>query len=248
MISTPRPSRSRCARSERSGWERRENSVREVEDDDAGRSGVDGAKVAPDRVCNLCEGAGHLNSGRPRANDGEGQRSTLGGLVLFEFGLLERQEKPSANIGRLVDGLESWGVLLPIIVPEVVGLEASGEHEVVVGVGLFAKHHVLVPEIDAIDLVHEHSAVLLPAHHAANRSGDRPRMERCGGDLVEEGLKEMVIVLVDHHDVRIRPSQCASGRHTGKPASNDDDTWFRGVHGRVLAPPAPSRKRGMLRP
>ena len=229
-------------------WERRQHSVGVVEQDDSRGSGVDRPEVFAYALGDLGKGARHLDARWPGADDREGQRRALGRFVLLEFRLLEGQQKARADVGRLVDGLEAGGELLPFVVAEVVGLEPGGDDQIVERVGFVVELDRLCLEVDALDLVHEHAAVLLAADDAPNRRGDRSWVQRGGGYLVKQGLKEMVVVLVDHHHVGLRLPKGSGRGDAREPAADDDHAWFVRVHDSLLAPPAPSGKRGMIPP
>lgn len=66
-------------------------------------------------------------------------------------------------------------------------------------------------------------------------------------DLIQKRLKKVVIVPIDDDDVGLSAAQGSRGGDPGEAAPDDDDAWLREVHARFLAPPAPQRKRGMLR-
>lgn len=44
-----------------------------------------------------------------------------------------------------------------------------------------------------------------------------------GGDLIEQGLEQVVVLAVDHGDPRIGPAQAAYQRQTAKARADDDD-------------------------
>jgi hypothetical protein len=69
------------------------------------------------------------------------------------------------------------------------------------------------PEID----------VLLPPQNRAGRFGDLFGLEARGRDLVEERLKEVVIVTIDENHVHGRAPQGPGDPQTAESSSNDDD-------------------------
>jgi hypothetical protein len=55
-------------------------------------------------------------------------------------------------------------------------------------------------------------------------------MQSSGGNLVQKGLKEMVIVLVDEDDIGLGAPKGSSRGHSSKSAAYDHDTRFFEVH------------------
>jgi hypothetical protein len=61
------------------------------------------------------------------------------------------------------------------------------------------------------------------AENRADRDGDVARIERGGGDLVEEGLEKVVVPAVKEGDPRGRPVERARRGETGETPADDDD-------------------------
>ena len=81
--------------------------------------------------------------------------------------------------------------------------------------------------------------VVLLAEEVAQRVPDGDRLQQVGGDLVQERLERVVVVLVDEHDVHVGVLELACGADAGEAAAEDDDPWalrFRSLH-LVLLPP-----------
>jgi hypothetical protein len=55
-------------------------------------------------------------------------------------------------------------------------------------------------------------------------------MQSSGGDLVQKGLKEVVIVLVDEDDIRLGTPKGSSRGNASKTAAYDHDTRLFGIH------------------
>jgi len=55
-------------------------------------------------------------------------------------------------------------------------------------------------------------------------------MQSSGGNLVQKGLKEVVIVLVDEDDIGPGAPEGPSGGNSSKAAAYDHDTRFFEVH------------------
>ena len=69
----------------------------------------------------LGDRAGHLDPSRAAADQHEGQQPRLL-LHAADCGLLERLKDLAAERQRVVEGLQPWGGLRPIAVPEITGL------------------------------------------------------------------------------------------------------------------------------
>ncbi len=94
--------------------------------------GVEGAEVAAHVAGDLGDLAGHLDAGRPGADDDEGQQRGLGLGVGLELGRLEGLEDPPADGERALERLELGRVLLPLVVAEVGVLRAARDDQGVV--------------------------------------------------------------------------------------------------------------------
>ena len=68
---------------------------------------------------------------------------------------------------------------------------------------------------------------------------DRCGVQQVGGDLVEERLERVVVVLVDQHDVDVGILQRFGDAYPGKASTEDQDAraWALGFI-RHVAPPA----------
>ena len=56
---------------------------------------------------------------------------------------------------------------------------------------------------------------------------DRGRLEEVRGDLVEQRLERVVVVLVDEHDVDVGVLQLARGADAGEPAAEHEHPGAR---------------------
>ena len=91
-----------------------------VEQDDARGRGVDPPEVRAQAVARqLGDLPGHLDAGRPGADDDEGQPRGAAGRVVLELGELERAEDPAAHLERVVDRLHAGGMEGELVVAEV---------------------------------------------------------------------------------------------------------------------------------
>jgi len=149
-------------------------------------------------------------------------RSTLGRIGL-DFRSLERAQQARADEGRLLDGLHAGGEVSPVLVTEVVIDGARCEHQVVVAHADAIGDDAAAREIDRVDLREHHPGVLLVAQDGPDRLSDVRRRERRGRDLVEQGLKEMVVVAVDDQHIGGRAGQRPRGEQAAEATTHDDN-------------------------
>ena len=120
------------------------------------------------------------------------------------------------------------GVLRSAGGAEEVDLGAEPEHEVVVGQRLHLRELDLTAgEVDPGDRVHVDAGVLLIVEEVAQRVPDLRRLQQGGGDLVQERLKRVVVVLVDDYDVHVRLLQRARRTHAREAAAENQDARSR---------------------
>src|SRR6478752_2332531 len=85
--------------------EGREDAVEGLDDEDARLRGVEGPEVPALVAGDLGDLAGHLDAGRPGADDDEGQQRGLGVGIGLELGRLEGLEDPPADGQRALERL-----------------------------------------------------------------------------------------------------------------------------------------------
>ena len=71
------------------------------------------------------------------------------------------------------------------------------------------------------------AGVLLIVEEVAQRVPDRRPLQQAGGDLVEERLEGVVVVLVHDHDVHVRLLQRARRADAREAAAEDQDARAR---------------------
>ena len=78
-------------------------------------------------------------------------------------------------------------------------------------------------EIDSRNLGKHDQGVGLSAQDRADRLSDVGRREGRGCDLIEQGLKQVVVIAVDDEQIDPRTAQGAGGEQSAKSATYDDD-------------------------
>jgi hypothetical protein len=85
----------------------------------------------------------------------------------------------------------------------------GGEHQRVVGQGIaVVEQHALLRGIDAVHIGEQRRHLRTPAHEVADRPGDLRGGQRCGRDLVQQRLEQMMVAAVH---------QCDLDRPAGEP-------------------------------
>jgi hypothetical protein len=132
---------------------------------------------------------------------------------------------------RVVEGLEAGRKLRPLVFPEVAGLSAQRDDEVVVGELAVAQRHFLRGKIDAGHVGEQHREVGLLAQDAADGRGDVGRGQRGGGHLVEQGLEDVVVLAVDDRDAGQVGRKLLRKGQAAEAGTEDDDVRELGIHG-----------------
>ena len=125
-------------------------------------------------------------------------------------------------------GVHREGVLGCALGPEEGHLRAKPEDEVVEGQWL----HLLELNLPGREVDRRHrrlvdGRVVLTAHEIAQRVSDRTRLEQARGELIQERLEGVVVVLVDEHDVRRGVLQLVRSANAGEASAEDEDTRAR---------------------
>jgi hypothetical protein len=108
-------------------------------------------------------------------------------------------------------------------VTEVVVHGAGREQQVVVGHAAGGRVEAARGEIDAVHLGQHHARVRLVAQNGADRLRDVRGRERRARDLVEQRLKQVVVVAVDDQHVSGGALERAGGEQSAEAATDDHD-------------------------
>ena len=150
------------------------------------------------------------------------------------LGALEGHEQALADADRIVERLQARREGLPLVVAKVIVAGAGGQHQVIVGllvdVHAVVDGQVVAPGIDCDHLAEHHRQVLLARKHVAHRRRDVRRRQPGGRHLIEQRLKQMMIVLIDENDIDRFLLQRPNGSQTSKTRANDDDDGTLTLH------------------
>src|SRR5579862_3503549 len=107
-----------CKRPGRGAFVKRRQQARAcLEQNDARVAGVGFPEVARNHIDRkLLDGAGELDTGRPPADDDEGQMSGALAAVRLDLRRLERAQQSRADVGGLLDLLHTRSELVPVLV------------------------------------------------------------------------------------------------------------------------------------
>ena len=151
--------------------------------------------------------------------------------VVLELGCLERVQDPPAVGRRVLEGLQSRRVCLPVIPAEVMVTDSGRQHQGVIGEVAAAAPHNLADEVEGNDLLEEHLDVALPPEDRAERRRDVRGGQHSRRDLVEERLEHVMIASVEERDLHRGTAERFRGPQPRESPSDDHDSMDpSGVH------------------
>ena len=199
---------------------------------------VDPTEVALERlVRDLRDGPGELHAGRTAPDDNECHERIALHRIHGPFGVLERDQEPATDLQRIFETLESRGMTLPLVVPEVRVPGSRGHQQVVIADRAhgIAEIDLLPRDIDRQHTAEQNGHVALITQHPSYGHGDVTWRQRRGRHLIEQRLEQMMIGAVDERDVDRSLAELARGRKAGESAAEDDDVRARGSHSAIMA-------------
>ena len=202
-----------------------ENQAAILHQQHACRGGVDRSKIVLQReACQFANRACHLDPGRPPAHDHKGEESRPSGWIGFFLGFLECSEQRCPYPSRIFDRLQSGREPFPAgIVSEVMVGRSGGDNQVIVLDRAFRlKQNMLFGEIKPDGRVHQDLYVPLSSKDAAQGRRNICRGESSGGYLVQQGLEQMEIPLIDQFDIRTRSRESTRAGHADETATKDE--------------------------
>ena len=88
-------------------------------------------------------------------------------------------------------------------------------------------HHLI--GTDRLYLRHAEEEILAVIEHLAQRGRDRIRFQPGGGHLVEQGLKRVVVVPVDHHHLHVLEVEVFKQLNAAKPPTDHHQAGLSGI-------------------
>ena len=196
----------------------------------------------------LGDGSRRLDAGRPASDHDDVQRA-----VVDERAVLVRRLPALEDVvlepDRVRQRVHRKRVLGGALRPEEVHLRPEGEDEEVVGDGReTVEADLLRLEVDRGDRRLVDRRVVLVLDEVAERVSDGRRLEEARGQLVQQRLEGVVVVLVDDDDVDVGLLQLVRGADSGEAAAQNED--LRSLRGGVrhdALPWSPSPRLGARR-
>src|SRR5215216_2702760 len=107
--------------------------------------------------------------------------------------------------------------------PEVRVRRAGRDNQVVVRHRALVERHRARRGVDGARLGEQHANVALPAEYPSDWRRDVSRRQPRGGDLVEEGLKQVVVPAVEQGNTDRRAFERLRCREAAETAADDQD-------------------------
>ncbi len=193
---------------------------------------MDAAEIVTERLArDFGQRARQFDAGRPAADDDERQQALLRLRIGLALGGFERQEHPPPDLQRIVERLETGREGRPFRMAEIRVRRARRHDQVVVSERLTIGDDDFRRGIDGSRIGQQHLDVLLVSENPADRRRDVAGRQRGRGHLIQQGLKDVVVVAVEERDAdrsaRERPRRVESA----ETSADDDDM---GVHGSTV--------------
>jgi hypothetical protein len=193
--------------------------------DDFGAGRVDVAEFAGQRVAgNLGHRAGHFHARGATTDHHKIQPRGAAGQVGLFLGRLKRQQDAPADFKRIVQRLQARRMRSPVVAAKVAVGGAGRHDQVVVGQGGAAQQvHLSRGGVDVRGLTQQRGQVGLAAKQVAYGRGNGRGRQAGSGNLVQQGLKQVVVGLVHQGHIYRGAVQGAGGFQAAKAAADDHD-------------------------
>jgi len=147
----------------------------------------------------------------------------------FSFGCLKGSKDLASDLERVFDSLEPGSNGLPFVVAKIRMSRACGKDEVVVvQQAAIAEMYAVGTAIDAVHFAHQDSYIVGLTYDIADGLSDVGWGESGGCNLIEEGLKCMVIFAVDDSDDGVSVFELQCRIETGKASAYDQYAFATG--------------------
>ena len=199
------------------------------EQDDARRLRLNAAEVGSQRLPrDLRERARHLHAGRSGADDDERQQPPLLVRIRCALRRLEGHQDPLPDPERVVERFQAGRVLRPLVAAEVRMRRPAREDEVVERDRLVVVDDEAMPRrVDRLHVGEQDLDVFLMPEDPPDRRRHVSRRQRGGRDLIQQRLKQMVVVPIEQRDFQRRalrtpapannPAESATDNHDARP-------------------------------
>ena len=179
---------------------------------------------------NFGQRAGEFHTRGATSDHHERQQPALLLAVLLDLGAFKGRQHARANLQGVFQRLEARRVWLPVVPPEI-GVRRAGCHNQMVirhlpWVG--RKFNDAPCRVDATDVAQPHAHVGLSPQNPADRRGDITGRECRSRHLIQQRLKDVVVLPVEHDDLDIGTGQRLRGPQTAESPADDHDS--RHIH------------------
>ena len=164
---------------------------------------------------------GHLDTGRPAADDDECQIALAG--VGSSLGVLECRQHAAANLGCFLNRLEPRCMHLPFRFAEIVVHGAGSDDEAIEWDSLLAEQHSPAGNVKTRDFTKYDAAIMLSPEHGTQRRRNIGRRQAARGDLVQKRLEQMKVAAIDQGDVDVGATQRLRRGEPAESAADNDD-------------------------
>ena len=153
---------------------------------------------------------------------------TLFLLSIFAFGALEGQKDASPDLKRVFERLEARRKRRPFLVTEVGVTRTGGNNQkVIVETCAVGQQYAPCGRVHRLGFAEQDADVGGLPKNPADWGRDVARRQRRRRDLVQQGLKQMMVPPVEQRDAHGLPTQHTGSRQSAKPASDDNDVRER---------------------
>ena len=180
-----------------------------------------------DVVDEFGEAARTFDADGARADEDEGQKSLALCRILFTRGFFEDLEDVAADLDGVDERLQGQRVFLDALRAEEVWRRAERDDEMIVVDLALIGAHGLRRRVDSLDFGEQEVDVRSAAEKASDRVDDLVRREHRGRHLIEQRLKDLIVVVVDDEDIDRLVRELSRRTYACNAAAQDDDAWFR---------------------
>src|SRR5688572_29267482 len=174
--------------------------------------------------CNFGERARELHPGRSAADEHEGEQLLPSETIPLPLGPLEREKDATPDTERVLECFQTGGMRPPLVVSEVRVARAGGDDQiVVVEACAVGQQHASPRRVDRRGLTKEDVHIGRSPEDPPDRRRDVAGRERGGGYLIEERLKQVIVVTVEYRHANGLPAQHFPRLQSTEAAPKDEN-------------------------
>jgi hypothetical protein len=193
---------------------------------------INGAEIGCQRLARqFNNGASHLDPSRPATDDDDGEEPFALARIGLHLRALEGEQQTSAHLRGVVDRLQAGRMGGPAVMAEIAMGRPGREHQNVIGNVAVRHDYAFAHTVDTSHRAQQHAGIVLAPDQTSNGPGDVGRRQASCRHLVEQWLKEVVVLPVNQGDVHRRLGKPLSDTETSEAGADD-------YHARASAAPA----------